>query len=163
MKKFLLRRLILISLILEIIIFCRCNKKEPNTPIEESMLPAKFTLLEEKALFAGGYADPSVIQMVEGFYLMYLNRFYQPDDIGYFILSSNNGIIWQEETSIVFRGIATGRAFRESAGVSFYFPKTDLLVAAGGEAPRNIVRFFSPNGINQWSNEEILLRPKSGY
>ncbi|MFQ6078882.1 MAG: hypothetical protein ACE5NJ_07095 [Thermodesulfobacteriota bacterium] len=128
---------------------------------QEGEKPGQFTVIEENLLFTGGYTDPSVIQMPDGTYLMYLNRRAREGEnwSGSFVLSSGDGIFWNEETGIVFLGVAVGRAFRFPNGVRYYYHQPPREKENRG----TIVSSFSTDGITNWTYEGVRIRPREGH
>ncbi|MFQ5865300.1 MAG: hypothetical protein ACE5IW_08750 [bacterium] len=141
-----------------------CGKPaQPTASNEELSPPTQFHYSQVVVLFTGGYADPSVIQMPDATFLMYLNRFGETGT-GTFILSSDDAVSWKVQTDIVFRGVATGRGFRFSNGLRFYYPQLERPPQfEGDEPPRNIVSSFSSDGISDWQDEGVLVVPRPGY
>ncbi len=120
----------------------------------------QFIYSEEKLLFTGGYADPSVVKMPDGSYLMYLNKF-GPSGSGYFVLTSQDALEWKEKTGIIFEGTATGRAFLIGSGVRFYYPTA--MPRTPSEPPSNIMSSFSEGGINFRKDDGVRIRPRDGF
>lgn len=127
---------------------------------QESPLPQKFTIIDKQLLFTGGYADPSVIRLNSGEYLMYLNRF-GPNGSGYFVLTSEDALMWKEKSGIIFPGIATGRAFITDSGVRFYYPGPTPINPS--DPPSNLFSSFSDNGFSFVNDTGVRIEPRSGY
>jgi len=159
-------RFLLYAIVIPGLIFLTidCGKRtQPTALKEEPSPPSIFHYSQTVILFTGGYADPSVIQMPDATFLMYLNRFGETGT-GTFILSSDDAVSWKEETDIVFRGVATGRGFRFSNGIRFYYPQSEHQPRFQGDEPsKNIVDSFSSDGINDWKEKTILVEPRPGY
>lgn len=132
---------------------------KPDGANEESQQPM-FTLTDKLLLFAGGYADPSVLQMDDGTFLMYLNRSKEiVNNPGVFILSSQDGLSWEEITDTVFRGVAVGRAVKFPDGVRYYYHQPP----GRKENVGSIMSSFSEDGITNWRDEGVRVRPQDGY
>lgn len=110
-----------------------------------------FEISDVELLFTGGYADPSVIKNGEE-YLMYLNTFGTPKGVGVYILSSTDLVNWQEETAIVFPGIATARAVRFDEGIRVYYPENGVIKSS-----------LSVDGLTNWQEDNAKITPKPNY
>ncbi|MBS3068013.1 hypothetical protein J4450_04885 [Candidatus Micrarchaeota archaeon] len=133
-------------------------KVEGKLEIKPDITEAKFTMLNKTLLFTGGYADASVIQ-INGRYLMYLNKFGQASATGVFVLSSQDGLSWKEETDVILDGVAVARAVRFSNGVRVYYHQPPMK----NEDKGAIVSSFSSDGLSSWQYEGVRIRPRSGY
>ncbi len=133
---------------------------EPTAQSQAQQPQTQFIYSEEKLLFTGGHADPSVIKMPDGSYFMYLNKFGRQGS-GYFVLTSEDALEWKEKTGIIFEGAATGRALLANGGVRFYYPTA--MPRTPSEMPSNIVSSFSENGINFRKDDGVRVQPRQGF
>ena len=136
--------------------------EEPPAPIETPSGPQSITMSESPELkWTGGYADPSIVEF-NGKYWMYLNRFSNnnPNQTGSFVLSSTDGIDWEEETGIIFPGVATTRAFVMNNGVRVYYPQGPEVQPGN---PASIISSFSSNGKTFTKDSGIRIAPETGY
>lgn len=138
------------------------TKEHPQSGLsqeQESALPQRFSIFDRQLLFADGYADASVIQTDDDTYLMYLvGPPKNSKSRGIFILSSTDGVSWQEETGTIFPGVAVARAFRFSDGIRYYYHQPP-----GEKEDRGtIVSSFSKDGITNWKYEGVRIKPQEG-
>lgn len=138
--------------------------KTPEVKAPEETMQPKFSFLNKALLFGRDYADPSVIRLDNGTYLMYLNHRDEEGRSGSLVLSSSNGLSWKQETDILFPGVAVGRAFKFPNGVRYYYHQPERKPNYPFEpVPSNIVSSFSPNGLTGWKEEGIRLKSREGY
>lgn len=150
---------LLVILIVVVVFASSCIHQKPpkKTATKQN---SKFTYSDEKRLFTNGYADPSVIKMPDGSYLMYINKFSQQES-GYLVLSSKDGMKWKEKTGIIIPGIATGRAFLIDKGVRFYYPT--VTPKNPSDPPSNVVSSFAADGVNFRKDSGVRVQPRQGY
>lgn len=136
------------------------SEKSPTKQISKNVSIYSFNYSDEKRLFTNGYADPSVIKMPDGSYLMYLNKFSQQES-GYLVMSSKDTIAWKEKTGIIVPGVATGRAFLTDKGVRFYYPTATPIKPS--DPPSNVVSSFAKDGLNFSKESGVRVQPRQGY
>lgn len=126
-------------------------------------------------MLSGGYADPSVLPLGDG-WLMYVNQSPEEGDEasagGTVLFTSEDGQEWApSELGVLFPGVATGRAVWMSGGVRFFYP-----MAEGGGA-KAILSAWSADGRSfeeeagvRWRSDEgdaggptLLARPDGSW
>lgn len=123
--------------------------------------PSSITVQGTPTLkWTGGYADPSIV-FFQGKYWMYLNQFGNGKETGVFVLSSSDGLNWKNETSVIFKGIATVRALVVSDKVYAYYPQGGAQI--GPNDPAAIIGESSTNGKTFTSISGMKIAPHSGY
>lgn len=135
----------------------------PTTIPSRATISRTIALRDRTLILSPGYADPSVIRMDDGSYLMYVNR-QAPGSSGVLLMNSEDAVNWKQMTDIIFPGVAVARAYRFSDGVRYYYHQTTRRPAYPFEPlPTNIVSSLSENGITYWQEEGIVIPSREGY
>ncbi len=135
--------------------------EEPITESVPKSGPQFITMSEPPKLkWTGGYADATMVEF-KGKYWMYLNQFGGGKPSGVFVLSSNDGVTWEEETDVIFDGIATVRALVIGDKVYAYYPQGGAQIAPN--EPASIVGSVSSDGKTFSVVSSIEISPHEGF
>jgi len=105
------------------------------------------------------FENPSIVQMNDGMYHLYINRVgWDGKDDGFVLYTSVDGHDWVLKSdpldAIVFDGVEVANAIiTEDGGVRIYF---DVKVGVG------IASAYSVNGIDAWIDEGLIIESRTG-
>ena len=103
------------------------------------------------------FENPSIIQMNNGMYHLYINRVgWEGKDNGFVLYTSIDGYNWELKSdpldAVVFDGVKVANAFgTDDGGVRIYF---DVKVGGG------IASAYSVNGIDAWIDEGLIIESR---
>ena len=105
------------------------------------------------------FENPSIIQMNNGMYHLYINRVgWEGKDDGFVLYTSIDGYNWELKSdpldAVIFDGVKVANAFgTNDGGVRIYF---DVKVGVG------IASAYSVNGIDAWIDEGLIIESRTG-
>lgn len=115
---------------------------------------------DEKLLWTGGYADPTVVKLKNGTLVMYVNKF-GTGGSGYKTFTSSDGLTWGEKSGANPPTAATGRAVRFGDQVRFYYP--GLMPIKPTDPAASIFSSISFDGYSFTKESGERVKPKDGY
>ena len=113
------------------------------------------------------FESPSIIQMSDGTYYMYIKRVgLDGFTDGFVLFTSLNGADWNLETdslSSIFNGVSFANAVLTNDGfVRIYFD-LDIDSDQRGESGVGIASALSENGIDGWVDEGLIIEPRRSF
>lgn len=135
------------------------NKPQPEETLQKESSQFSFKLTDKKLFFSGGYADPSVIKLKDGTYVMYVNTFGKSGS-GNLIYTSTDGINWKKTTKKA-PGSATARGFITENGVKLYYPTMTPINPQ--DPPSQMLSATSADGLTFKEDSGIRMKPLKNY
>lgn len=116
-----------------------------------------FAIDQVDLLLSGGYANPSVVELPEQNYLVYLTKVNLANPAkprGIFVLDSRNGLSWNRKTDIILPEISSASAFLFDNGVRLYYAE---------KTGAQIISSLSPDGIDNWAADTTAISAREGF